>query len=122
MQIVNKVLSESNDPIQTIEDIRSYLHSVSPLRTQPVNSVKWVKIEEVTLSLLRKRPGNPEPAAEPRFRGIVPVAARGTEAPVRGAVPGTAPQDALLTITSTRTQPCTPINWGVFVGPMPAVF
>ena len=55
---------------------------------------KEVKIEEVTLSLARKRPGNPEPVEVVPKRGIVPVAERGTEEP-RTAVPGTAPQDAL---------------------------
>ena len=48
---------------------------------------------EVTLSLARKRPGNPEPAAAEPIRGIVPAAVRGTEVP-RTVVPGTAPQDA----------------------------
>ena len=42
---------------------------------------KEVKTEEVTLSLLRKRPGNPEPDEVAPNCGIVPVAARGTEVP-----------------------------------------
>ena len=42
---------------------------------------KEVKIEEVTLSLLRKRPGNPEPVEAVTSRGIVPEADRGTEIP-----------------------------------------
>ena len=54
---------------------------------------KEVKIEEVTLSLLRKRPGNPEPDVDVPIRGIVPVAGRGTEG-LRIVVPGTALQDA----------------------------
>ena len=49
---------------------------------------------EVTLSLARKRPGNPEPDDVAPPRGIVPVAVRGTEEP-RSVEPGTAPQDAL---------------------------
>ena len=49
---------------------------------------------EVTLSLARKRPGNPEPAEADPSRGIAPDADRGTEDP-RYGVPGTAPQDAL---------------------------
>ena len=72
---------------------------------------RWAD-EEVTLSLARKRPGNPEPDDVVPFRGIVPAADGGTEA-VRWDVIGTAPEDAPLTIT--RTQPCTPINWGVFI-------
>jgi len=55
---------------------------------------KEVKIEEVTLSLARKRPGNPEPDDVAPPRGIVPVAVRGTEEP-RSVEPGTAPQEAL---------------------------
>ena len=55
---------------------------------------KEVKIEEVTLSLARKRPGNPEPDDAAPFRGKVPEAVRGTEVP-RNEVPGTAPQAAL---------------------------
>ncbi len=53
-----------------------------------------VKIEEVTLSLARKRPGYPEPDVVVPIRGIEPEADRGTEEP-RIVVPGTAPQDAL---------------------------
>ena len=71
--------------------------------------------------LLRKRPCNPEAVEVEPIRGIVPVADRATEVP-RFEAPGTAPQDALLTITFIRTQPCTPISWGVFIGLMPAVF
>ena len=55
---------------------------------------KEVKIEEITLSLLRKRPGNPEPVEAVTSRGIVPEADRGTEIP-RIVEYGTAPQDAL---------------------------
>ena len=55
---------------------------------------KEVKTWEVTLSLLRKRPGNPEPEVVVPLRGIDPAAVRGTEVP-RKVDPGTAPQDAL---------------------------
>ena len=56
---------------------------------------KEVKIEEKTLSLLRKRPGNPEPEDVVLSRGMNTVAARGTEVLHRSVAPGTAPHDTL---------------------------
>ena len=55
------------------------------------------------------------------MRGIDPLAVRGTDPP-RSLVPGATPQDTLLTITSTRTQPSTTINRGIFIVLMPAIF
>ena len=82
---------------------------------------KEVKIEEVILLLLRKYPGGPDPEDVEPSVGIVPDAVRRTEDP-RPVVHGTAPQYAHSIITSTRTEPFTPINYGVFKDFVPAVF
>ena len=82
---------------------------------------KEVKIEEVTLLLLRKYPGGPDAEDVEPSVGIVPDAVRRTEDP-RPVVHGTAPQYAHSIITSTRTEPFTPINNGVFKDFAPTVF
>ena len=36
------------DVIKNIEDIKQLMHEISPLKSQPVNRIKWVPIDEVT--------------------------------------------------------------------------
>lgn len=36
------------DVIKNIEDIKQLMHDISPLKSQPVNRIKWVPIDEVT--------------------------------------------------------------------------
>jgi ParB-like chromosome segregation protein Spo0J len=43
----NAVL-HSDNPVQTLYEIREFLHSISPLREQPIDFVRWVPVEKVT--------------------------------------------------------------------------
>lgn len=44
---IGAALNLSDDPFKLIEEIREYLHSVSPLKAQPVDRVRWVPIDKV---------------------------------------------------------------------------
>ena len=45
--ILTKELSKG-DIIKNIEDVKQIMHEISPLKSQPVNRIKWVPIDEVT--------------------------------------------------------------------------
>ena len=45
--ILTKELSKG-DIIKNIEDVKQIMHEMSPLKSQPVNRIKWVPIDEVT--------------------------------------------------------------------------
>lgn len=44
---LTKEFDASKDKIQFIESIKDFLHNISPLKSQPVNRVKWVDIDKV---------------------------------------------------------------------------
>lgn len=44
---IQDLIQQSNDPIQAIEEIRSWLHEVCPNRNQPVDYVRWIPIEKI---------------------------------------------------------------------------
>tara|TARA_R110000744_G_scaffold139057_1_gene250055 strand:+ start:663 stop:1316 length:654 start_codon:yes stop_codon:yes gene_type:complete len=45
--ILTKELNKG-DIIKNIEDVKQIIHEMSPLKSQPVNRIKWVPIDEVT--------------------------------------------------------------------------
>ena len=45
---INKELSMAKDPLELIDKIKVYLNSISPMKEQPVNLVRWIPIEDVT--------------------------------------------------------------------------
>ena len=45
---INKELSTAKDPLESIDKIKVYLNSISPMKEQPVNLVRWIPIEDVT--------------------------------------------------------------------------
>lgn len=53
MQIKQQILEELNaipdllDKITYLEELRAYIHQISPQQSQPVNYVRWVPIEKV---------------------------------------------------------------------------
>jgi hypothetical protein len=46
-ELLNKELSQENN-IDLIEEIKELIHKKSPLKGQPVNRIRWVKIEDVS--------------------------------------------------------------------------
>jgi len=46
-KMLTKELSDADNKIDFIESIKEFLHSVSPLKEQPVNLVRWVDIDKV---------------------------------------------------------------------------
>ena len=46
-RILRKYIAEAEDEISAINDIREFLHSISPTRAGPVDLVRWVPIEMV---------------------------------------------------------------------------
>ena len=44
---LTKEFDASKDKIEFIESIKDFLHNISPLKSQPVNRVKWVDIDKV---------------------------------------------------------------------------
>ena len=42
-----KAIRESETPIMAISDIRTALHSLSPVNSQPIDLVRWVPLEDV---------------------------------------------------------------------------
>jgi ParB-like chromosome segregation protein Spo0J len=47
-QDIFKAVSESEDKLGIIYDLRAFLHSISPLNSQPIDFVRWVPVEKVT--------------------------------------------------------------------------
>jgi len=48
MEPLRKAFEAATDKVQFIEEIRDLLHELSPLKSQPVDRVRWVPIEKVT--------------------------------------------------------------------------
>jgi len=48
MQLLLQAFEAATDKVQFIEEIRDLLHELSPLKSQPVDRVRWVPIEKVT--------------------------------------------------------------------------
>jgi ParB-like chromosome segregation protein Spo0J len=44
---IKKFIESSTDPIETIESIKELMHDLTLLKTQPVNNIKWVNIDDV---------------------------------------------------------------------------
>lgn len=44
---IENAIRNSDNPIAAIEEIKALLHSLSPLKDQPINLVRWVPIEMV---------------------------------------------------------------------------
>lgn len=44
---IENYIKNSSDPVATIEEIKELLHNLSPLKSQPINFVRWVPIEMV---------------------------------------------------------------------------
>lgn len=44
---IENYLKNSDNPIAAIEEIKALLHELSPLKSQPINRVRWVPIEIV---------------------------------------------------------------------------
>ena len=46
-KMLTQEFDQSKDKIEFIECVKDFLHSISPLKEQPVNNVKWVDIDKV---------------------------------------------------------------------------
>ena len=44
---IKTLLEVSEDPIRDINELREYLHEISPVGSQPIDYVKWIPIDKV---------------------------------------------------------------------------
>lgn len=44
---IDAILAQYDDPLAGIEAIREYLHQLSPLKSQPVDRIRWVPVDKV---------------------------------------------------------------------------
>ena len=44
---IKTLLEVSEDPIRDINELREYLHEISPIGSQPIDYVKWIPIDKV---------------------------------------------------------------------------
>jgi len=46
-KLIKEQLDKAEDKLAFVEDIRDYLHEISPLKAQPVDRVRWVDVDKV---------------------------------------------------------------------------
>jgi ParB-like chromosome segregation protein Spo0J len=47
-EAIQAAYQEAPDKIAFLEDIKAFLHEISPLKSQPINRVRWVPVDKVT--------------------------------------------------------------------------
>jgi len=47
-QLLTEAVQSSNNPMQTLHEIRQHLHEISPVKEQPVDMIHWVSIDKVS--------------------------------------------------------------------------
>jgi ParB-like chromosome segregation protein Spo0J len=46
-KLIQDALKEREDKLEFVEELRDYLHDISPLKSQPVDRVRWVDVDKV---------------------------------------------------------------------------
>lgn len=46
-EAIKKELDKAKDPIEFLEEVKEYINDISLLKSQPINRVRWVKLDKV---------------------------------------------------------------------------